>query len=191
MTTCELKALCAPRVKEATRASHEAAEAIMNPLIAAATTPDAYGVLLKKLYGFYRPMEQLLVPFASQLQLDYNLEKSHLILQDLQTLGVANDAAICTKLPEINNWLDALGALYVLEGASLGGRIIARMLTANGQLPPNAFSFFDGRGKETGPHWTRFTQLMNQQAVTEEEIEQVCAAATATFDLHAEWMKTL
>ncbi|WP_132054072.1 biliverdin-producing heme oxygenase [Pseudocnuella soli] len=190
MSTCEVSAVCAARVKEATRQSHDTAEEIMMPLITGATAPHRYAHLLQKLYGFYHPLEQAIAPFATELQLSYPFQKSQLLLQDLQALGRNETVALSEELPQLQNKYDTLGALYVLEGAALGGRVIARMLSANKDLPATAFSFFEGRGKETGPHWTRFVQLMNEQAQTEDAVARVCAAATHTFDLHTEWMKT-
>jgi heme oxygenase len=190
MSICDVAAVCAPRVKEATRVSHATAEEVMMPLITGATTPHRYAALLQKLYGFYHPLEQLIQPFSAELQLPYSLEKSGLLVQDLVQLGSREKGTLCAQMPVIENRYDALGALYVLEGAALGGRIIARMLSVHKDLPPSAFAFFEGRGKETGPHWTQFTQLMNHQARTESQIAQVCAAASATFERHTEWMKT-
>lgn len=191
MSTCEAIAACAARVKEGTRASHKAAEVIMMPWITGATTPHRYTQLLQKLYGFYHPLEESIQGFAKELQLPYSFKKSSLLLQDLYVLGFPPSVAFAKQLPQLHNKYDALGALYVLEGAALGGRLIARMLSAHAGLPKAAFSFFEGRGAETGPHWTRFTQLMNQQTQTESQMAQVCTAATTTFELHTEWMKTL
>jgi heme oxygenase (biliverdin-IX-beta and delta-forming) len=181
--------VCADRVKEETRQSHEAAEQVMMPLIENATTPEQYGILLQKLFGFYRPLEQVLQPFAQQMNLPFSFQKSHLLLSDLQSLGLKPGGAHCTKLPQINDRFSALGALYVLEGAALGGRVICRMLQAKSTLLPEAFCFFEGRGKETGPHWKAFTQFLNSQADCPEHMDQVCTAAKQTFDLHAAWMK--
>ena len=190
MWNTDVSVSCAAYVKENTRESHEAAERVMMPLIQNADTPQRYTLLLQKLYGFYHPLEQLIKPFAGSMALPHDFEKSHLLQQDLERLGSEVPATVCTRMPHFKNNFEALGALNVLEGAALGGRIIARMLSKYESLPPDAFSFFEGRGKETGPHWTGFVNFMNGHAKNGAQIEKVCAAAMETFDLHAAWMIT-
>lgn len=188
----EVKETCAAWVKHATRIPHEEAEAVMMPLIKAADTPVRYTTLLQGVYGFYRPMEAMLDPFAAIMPLpDGPFRRTHLLEKDIGILGHTPTAQCCTHLPEINNNLQAVGALYVLEGAALGGRIIARMLGQHVGLPAPAFHFFKGREEATGAYWTRFTQFMNRQAQTRFQLQQVSEAAHATFAAYTHWMKTL
>lgn len=183
---------CAAWVKRTTRGKHEAAEAVMMPLIQSATDAPAYGRLLQGMYGFYTPMEQMLTPWVQAMGLhlqDYR--KAHLILGDLHVLQQQPPISLCTHLPTISNQWEALGALYVLEGASLGGRVIARMLRAHQAIPAGAFQFFEGHGQNTGSHWKAFIAFLDQQAQTPEQMEQVGSAADATFTAHALWMQTI
>lgn len=188
----EVVGTCAEQVKAATRAAHERAEAVMMPLLEAAVNPESYGALLQHLYAFYMPMERLLQPFASSLYAPgINFERSPLLAADLAVLGSDLPSDFCTELPAISNETEALGALYVLEGAALGGRVIARMLGAHLAIPPEAIGFFNGREGGTGPHWKNFVQLMNQHASNPMQHAVVSEVAQATFEAHTRWMKTI
>lgn len=94
-------------------------------------------------------------------------------------------------MPSVATPLQALGALYVMEGSALGGRVIARMLRKSGQLPENVFNFFDGYQENTGLNWQAFILRLNQIAASQTDIDNVCAAANETFAAHARWMKTV
>jgi heme oxygenase len=177
-------------VKEQTRSHHRTAEAVMMPLIERANNPQAYGTLLQMQYGFYQPLEQLIFPFVRLLPLpDLFSPRSELIQKDLEVLQMQPDG-VSPFLPEIKDSFAALGALYVLEGAALGGRIIARMLAAHATLPNAAFSFFKGREESTGAYWTRFTQFLNRHVNTAGEMQVVGEAASATFTAYTRWMQT-
>jgi heme oxygenase len=64
--------------------------------------------------------------------------------------------------PEFTSFPHALGALYVLEGSTLGGRIILRHLeTHTVDIPSDAMSFFAGHGAETGSMWRAFVAKLD------------------------------
>lgn len=165
---------------------------MMMPLILSAKTTEAYARLLKGMYGFYQPMEERIAPFLPLMNFPQPVSnRAHHILTDLQALGANGIIPLSTDLPVLNDPLEALGALYVLEGSSLGGRIIARMLRKEAALPANAFQFFEGHQENTGAHWQAFVRRLNQLAVTPSEIATVSAAANITFAAHTRWMQTL
>ena len=63
----------------------------------------------------------------------------------------------CIDLPCLATKDRLLGARYVIEGSTLGGRELARGLDA--LLGPGRVEgrrFFNGHGAETGPNWRRF-----------------------------------
>ena len=59
----------------------------------------------------------------------------------------------------------ALGCLYVLEGATLGGNIIARKLKENGFLAPYKlnFNYYKVYGEELISYWKQFCETINEQ----------------------------
>ncbi len=56
---------------------------------------------------------------------------AHLVAQDLDDLGVAHPA-IAENADRLLNPAELLGALYVLEGSSLGARVLSRLVHAFG-----------------------------------------------------------
>lgn len=160
----------------------------MMPFIERARTKESYGSLLGRLYGYYAPLEQLLVPFQQGWGINpIQHQKAQLILTDLQTLQYQALPEPCTQLPVVANAHQALGAWYVLEGAALGGRVIARMIRAHAALPAEAFHFLDS--PDTGARWQQFQHLMNRLATTPAQMQQVAQAANDTFNTHTHWMQ--
>jgi len=80
---------------------------------------------------------------------------------------------------------EALGMLYVLEGSTLGGRIILRALAGRGVDDPN-LAFLDPYGAETGARWRGFLAVLSRETDDDEDrIAQACRGARSGF-LHAE-----
>ncbi len=85
-------------------------------------------------------------------------------------LAVANEAA-------------ALGAFYVTEGATLGGRMLLRAVTEAGHGGA-ALAFLDPYGAENGTMWRDFCAVLNTRlAISEACMAEAVAAALATFSL--------
>lgn len=85
-------------------------------------------------------------------------------------------------LPQSN--AEALGMLYVLEGSTLGGRIIRRRIEASGStLFP--LTFLDPYGDSAGPRWRSFLAVLDRELRGEAAIAQACHGAIAAF-LHVE-----
>jgi heme oxygenase (biliverdin-IX-beta and delta-forming) len=193
------KRLISESLKEATRIPHAALEKSMVERLRQTDTPAAYAGLLRIFYGFYKPLEQLIDQFIDKDHLpDYERRrKSAAIINDLEQLGDARVGKLSNYLPVITNNSQAFGALYVLEGSTLGGRIICNMLKKNVRLdnpgeqvsvPANAFSFFEGYGEATGQMWTTFKTKLDNYAADEARKLEIIDAATATFVNFKKWM---
>lgn len=73
-----------------------------------------------------------------------------------------------------------LGAMYVMEGSTLGGQYIARHLERVLTLKPGeGDAYFRGYGDRTGEMWRSFKAVLAE--VPEEESERVIAAAIGMF----------
>lgn len=80
-----------------------------------------------------------------------------------------------------------LGALYVLEGSSLGGQVlksrVARALALDGE---GGLSYFAGAGARTAHHWRAFVSRLNALELAKPQRSEVLAGAVATFrGIHA------
>ena len=78
----------------------------------------------------------------------------------------------------------AIGTLYVLEGATLGGQVILRRIGARlGVAPDAGASFYAGYGDATGAMWKAFAAMANAWGESHRDAwDEVVAAARATFD---------
>ena len=150
------------------------------------------------MYGFYKPLEAALAPWKSFVwseseSASAGREKTPLLMRDLCALS-AGDALeaipLCPETPRLETLAQALGCLYVLEGATLGGQIIGRHLqTVHGIGPDNGAAFFGGYGPETGRRWKDFGQVITRHAEREDcPAEQIIAAARETFSRYEAWV---
>lgn len=77
----------------------------------------------------------------------------------------------------------ALGSMYVLEGAALGGQVIARRVAAQfGLGPEHGAAFFNGWGSRTGAMWREFQQVLERHDAEGGDRPAARAAAADTFE---------
>lgn len=106
---------------------------------------------------------------------------------------VDTPAALPESLPAIHTVAEALGAMYVLEGATLGGRFITRHLERHlGLSNGRGYSYFCAYGTEVGAMWQQFRATVVAEVLPAEHrlaidaalqtfraFEQHCAVAIA------------
>jgi heme oxygenase len=92
-------------------------------------------------------------------------------------------------LPELPSFAHALGALYVLEGATLGGRVILRDLEARmGAAVFGAGRFFGGRGDTVELVWKSFRAAVDSFGRERPELRaDVVCGAERTFGSMLDW----
>lgn len=175
------------QLRTETRPYHDALEQnTFNQELTAGTISQAATVhFLRRLYGFLQPYETQLraqaAAFGPEWQLDQRY-RAHLILEDLARTEDPSVPALCPALPPLHTRAQLLGAMYVLEGSTLGGQVIRRQLAKAG-IPLQAY--FSGHAEHTGAMWKSFCQLLTT-AVTAEEQPEVVQSAVRTFQhLHA------
>jgi heme oxygenase (biliverdin-IX-beta and delta-forming) len=177
-------------LRQQTAGHHAIAESRLLPLLENITTRQQYAHLLRMLYGFYAPVEEAICFHLNENDVPDIGERrnSSLILDDLQALsGFQNSILFCNDLPLIDNKASAFGALYVLEGSTLGGRVILKMLLKNRtlNLSDNEVRFFGGYGEQTGSMWKSFIAQLNEQ----EDHEAMTTAANQTFTCLSNWIE--
>jgi len=178
-------------LKQETSVQHQASESLLMPTLNKIATRAQYAALLHTFYGFFHPLEQLITHYVGSDILPDIAERRNaaLILQDLHALGFSTDALPQSDaLPAVSSTAEALGALYVMEGSTLGGRVISRMLLKKEglQLNEEHLRFFGGYGEATGSKWKAFVQLLNQQTGN---TDTLIRSANETFRLFAAWIK--
>lgn len=172
-------------LRDSTRADHLRLESALN-LLDPALTRDRYRLVLGTFLEFYAPLEAQFRRFrrSTTLTLGFALPRRAALLRaDLELLGGSPAASDGEPLREIQSISEFAGRLYVVEGAALGGQVLARSLGGRWQLHRNSgLAFFTGSGvPETGRRWARVLSWLESVAQSGAEARDVMAAASATF----------
>jgi heme oxygenase len=179
-------------LKAKTAQTHAALEEELLPHLHGIRSVKDYSKILKVFYGFFKPLEMAIEPFLGTHQLrDWHLRrKANFIQQDLAYLEEARGPfPFATDLPSINNTASAFGALYVLEGSTLGGRHITRMIQQSLPEAAGGIQFFSGYGEATSTMWKTFQGALNSFAADNVTQEIVIAAADETFIKFGLWIQ--
>lgn len=182
-------------LREETSAYHERIERspLFRGLLSPAIVPRFYAAALGIHYGFYAPLEARLLFVADWAALGFNLSprlKTPLIEADLACFGLEGELLralpACTHLPRLPDLPAALGCMYVLEGATLCGQLIARQLTQSLKLTPeNGTAFFSSYRAQVRPMWQQFAELV--EYCGGDQPDAVIAAASATYAALEVW----
>ena len=177
------------RLRRDTRPQHEALEqhAFNQALAAGTLTAPTTVHFLAKMYGFLVPYEAALHQHAAEFSLAWEMaerRRAHLILEDL-ALPAAPGLPLCPAMPPLHTRAQLLGAMYVVEGSTLGGQVITRQLAQAG-IPLRAY--FTGYGARTGPLWKAFCQLLTEAAPAASDQDEIVASASLTFNQLDQWI---
>lgn len=173
-----------------TRELHQRAESLLD--LPALRTLDRYCSLLSILLGFHRPLEQRLAGLdlgAVGVNLHERL-KTPLLERDLRCFSVdPASVPVCGDLPVLLALPEALGCLYVLEGATLGGQIISRHLRETMNIVPDGGgAFFASDGRDVGLMWRAFRDALEAGCPGEDEAIRAGDAAVCTFASFNRWL---
>lgn len=180
------------KLKEATKTNHQQLEKVLVGKLKAIRSAEGYADVLKLFYGYFGGLELLINNTIGDDILPDNAErrKTQSLANDLQFLGseIPTKATV-DELPALNTPLQALGALYVIEGSTLGGKIISKMMQQQLGLEAGAMTFFAGYGNRTDQMWETFKNALDHQAQNPEQEAVVIAAANETFLKFGEWFE--
>ncbi|HCM34632.1 biliverdin-producing heme oxygenase [Chryseobacterium sp.] len=115
--------------------------------------------------------------YAEKLQLE-DRKKLSLIEKDLESLSLDNQAV--SHPLEFENEHEALGAMYVIEGSTLGGNVIAKQLSKTEGFDEVTFNFFGCYQENTGPMWKNFKECLDTE-VKEENYNEVLSGAKKLY----------
>lgn len=178
------------KVRTATHSLHHALDQAMMPYIAAIRSKEDYAALLLAFYGFFKPVYDNIDTYIDTSFLpDYkNRRRPEWILHDLDAMEVEYTLPVCGQLPLIKDNASAFGALYVLEGSTMGGVMIKKMIGDKLQRD-SGFSFFYGYGRQTREQWNAFIEAFNQLDKHNSADNEVVETAAATFVLFKDWLQ--
>jgi len=139
---------------------------IHNEIEAGSAIPDGilsladYASCLGRFYAVFAPVEDGLAAFDEWPEWGINLSaqrRTPELRADLLALGFDNAALPRLVMPPMADFATAVGGLYVLEGSSLGGKVILRSLEARlGARLAGAVAFFGGAGRQDALSWPAF-----------------------------------
>jgi heme oxygenase len=179
------------RLRDSTRAAHRSLDhhPLLAPLVRQDLSLEHYRYLLKVMTWLHVTLRDRLtsaieefVPASRFIPSD----RPRWLADDLSWFGMKETASPTTVTEAFRLRFDSaeavVGALYVLEGSTLGGQVIARQLAESiGVQPGKGASFFYGHGDDTQAHWKDFWSLADDVCSTG-SIDMVCASAVDMFD---------
>lgn len=171
------------RLKAGTEQQHREIESIIDPLKNFCSL-TAYKSHVLKSWRFYRSTESDLGALDwSAVGIDFAARrKLPLLERDLGALGIPRPPTPDDWAPSTLIDMDfALGFMYVVEGATLGGQVISRHLAKLGIGPDTGGLFFNGYGARTGEMWKSFQVSAANFCVTEEQVGQAVNGAKSAF----------
>lgn len=178
-------------LKKDTLSNHQQLEKMLVGRMKAIRTTADYIDLLQLFYSYFGGLEKQIDQHLDQdLLPDYaQRRKSASLVQDIEALGgKPGQTATGAALPVINNPRQAMAALYVIEGSTLGGKFISKMIAQQLHVTDGkGFSFFNSYGADTEAMWNIFKDTLNRQTATAVEQAEVVDAANQTFARFEAW----
>jgi heme oxygenase len=178
-------------LKRATVAEHRAVERAFD-LKRRMSSLSAYRALLQQLWGLHCAWEQAAAPLIEPT-LWADRRKSSWLHEDLRALGLSSDAidrlALCAALPSLPTPSAALGAMYVIEGSTLGGQMIFRHAAATLDLTQACRGrFFYGYGPRSREMWLTFGDHLQTEYEQRRLLpEEAALGARAMFHSVTQW----
>ncbi|MEF7616541.1 biliverdin-producing heme oxygenase [Aquincola sp. MAHUQ-54] len=179
------------RLRSATADDHGQLENLLD-LLAEPLSYIRYVAVLMRFHGFHRVWEPALARVLQDEAFLQPRQRLPLIEQDLRELDIDDlDIEALPIVPEAaqlcRTEAAALGSLYVMEGSTLGGRMISRRLAESADWsPPQGLRYFNPYGDATGERWRE--TLARLEAAPPEHHAAIVAGAQATFALLLAWM---
>ncbi|HEY1315471.1 MAG TPA: biliverdin-producing heme oxygenase [Steroidobacteraceae bacterium] len=182
------------QLRSATSSSHQRLEKRLD-VKARFTDLSAYRAHLEKMWGFCAALEARLAPqsFGGALP-DYEARrKLPLLTHDLVDLGEAAGGVAslprCAALPQEMDAAAAFGCVYVLEGATLGGRTLLPLVHSRlGFTPSHGARYLASYGDNVAAMWRDFGAALDSWCCVAQRRYTAMQAAVATFELLAEWL---
>lgn len=166
-------------MREATCDLHQQLDKRMD-VIAQLSDASRRAILIGRYAALYIPSDDALIPWLGEIaDLDLGCRSRTPLLARF----TVDQALPAFPLPL--HVAEALGMLYVLEGSTLGGRLILRALAERGIADPD-LAFLDPYGTETNTRWRAFLAVLARETGDDAaRIDHACRGAVRAFH-HAE-----
>ena len=177
----------AAQLRAATRAAHHRIDhhELLAPLVRSDLQRAHYIKLLHTFAWIYRTLDPA---FATALRRwcpatgFQSSDRIGWLAEDLALLAPDAASPEPYQAPAIDSPAELVGRLYVIEGSTLGGQVIARQLELSlGVGPASGGRFFHGHGPATPERWQAFMAFAGH-ACPHADIQVACAAANSMFE---------
>ena len=183
------------RLRAATDPAHRALEDGLDWRTRVATLPG-YRDLLARLYGFHAAWEPVIGAALTDERFLAPRRRLSLLTADLGHLGLppgALDALPRPGLaggdgPALEGPAAAMGALYVLEGSTLGGKVIGRHIAGLHGLSDAGLAYYRAHGAAAGAMWAALRVRLETFADDPAAEAALTAAAVTTFAAMRAWL---
>jgi heme oxygenase len=147
--------------------------------------------VLTAMFGFHAIWEPAVAPVLGSSFIARR--RLPILRDDLRSLGL-NDRDIdelprCHRAAQLaRNSETALGSLYVIEGSTLGGKVISRVVS---RMPDvlDPVVYFDPYGARTGEMWKEFRRMTQARIDAGASRARTIAAAIETFEVLESWVR--
>ena len=187
-------------LKSATKDHHDELEKLMfvGEIMKKTLNLQQYKTLLATNYIVHAAIEsQLHDALDTELKdiLDIeNRNKLQALEQDLLEMNIDKEEldAIKFDFPDVkqHNNASSLGAMYVLEGATLGGHVIHKKLRANPEFEQLNLHYYTVYAQNLMPNWLTFVNVLNTK-VAESDYAVAEQSAVSMFNHIAEVSRTV
>ena len=162
-------------LRRATRDLHSALELRLDVIGALANVKTRHA-MLERYYDLHAPAEAALAPWLDRIDgLHFEARRRGSALERLLgTRAFQPTAQTRGSPPVFDSKSTALGFFYVLEGSTLGGRVMARELARRG-ADEELLAYLDPYGERTGAMWRSFVDVLNRE-VGDTSAEQIGGA---------------
>jgi heme oxygenase (biliverdin-IX-beta and delta-forming) len=178
------------RLRLETAVDHVAVESGM-PLMVEDLDRNSYVRCLRQVHGIVAGWEEWSAATSPEWMhtLLANRQRRGLLERDLAWFGVVALDKGRPAMPERTDDASVLGAMYVMEGSTLGGRLIARHVErVLGLSVGVGDAYFCGHNQHTGTLWKEFCGVL-QARVPDRETDTFIVAAKTMFRVFGSWMQ--
>jgi len=169
------------KLREATNSLHKKIEQgnLAADIMSNTISLENYKLLLLQNFIAYKVVDTEIAKFIT----DFNSDKAERLKKDLENLEV--NTAVYKDFEEnftINNFAEAWGAWYVVEGSVLGGLMISKEISnCNNLTEIEEHHFFNGN-RQTLNGWKTFCSQLKKIDFSEKEEAAAIKKAKETFE---------
>lgn len=153
---------------------------------------DGYRAMLERFYGFHAAWEAEVAPLIADRAFFDPRRKVGLLRRDLRALGlderVIDTLPRCAALMPLDDAASAFGAMYVVEGSTLGGAVISKHVGRTlGIGPDSGCAYFRSYGPDIARMWSAFRERLLALSSPERD-DLIVASAQRTFGVLQGWL---